>query len=268
MGINFAAFLGVSLVRGGVPADLLHPLGHARERFLWAFMAAISSFLIGGCLSIGLAGWALFRGGSHDNLAVAWIVLAVSFAADGSSLLQSLRQARREAGQRKVSLSHYVFRSSDPALRAVVVEDSAALVGVGLAAIGLLVSSLMGSTIPDAVASLLIGVLLAVTAFRLARPVADLLVGRSLSPEGLAQLTSILASDPSIEEVLTVHAVYTGPLEVIVAAKVHPAAGLTVDQLTRAMDGLDGALRSALPEVADVYLDVTSYRLATLQHAT
>ena len=138
----------------------------------------------------------------------------------------------------------------------------------GINTLVLLVSSLMGSTIPDAVASLLIGVLLAVTAFRLARPVADLLVGRSLSPEGLAQLTSILASDPSIEEVLTVHAVYTGPLEVIVAAKVHPAAGLTVDQLTRAMDGLDGALRSALPEVADVYLDVTSYRLATLQHAT
>jgi divalent metal cation (Fe/Co/Zn/Cd) transporter len=71
-------FLGVSLVRGGLPADLLHPLGHGRERFLWAFMAAISSFLIGGCLSIGLAVWALFRGGSEENLLVAWVVLAIS----------------------------------------------------------------------------------------------------------------------------------------------------------------------------------------------
>jgi divalent metal cation (Fe/Co/Zn/Cd) transporter len=93
--------------------------------------------------------------------------------------------------------------------------------------------------------------------------VADLLVGRSLPPDRLEQLARILASDPAIEQVLSLHAVYTGPQEVIVAAKVHPAAGLTIDELTRAMDSLDTAVRSALPEVADVYLDVTSDRLDT-----
>jgi hypothetical protein len=97
-------------------------------------MAAISSFLIGGCLSIGLAVWALLKGGSHENLAVAWVVLAVSFVADGSSLVQSLRQARREAQERGVSLPEYLLRSSDPALRAVVGEDGAVVIGVLLAA--------------------------------------------------------------------------------------------------------------------------------------
>ena len=257
-------FLGVSLLRGGMPADLLHPLGHGRERFLWAFMAAIASFLIGGCLSIGLAIWALLSGGSEEDVGFAWVVLAVALVADGTSLVRSLRQARDEAHERGLSLPGYLLGSSDPALRAVVVEDCAGLIGVGLAATGLLLSQLLGTRTPDALASLLIGVLLAVTAFGLARPVADLLVGRSLPADQLQQVHAILASDPAIDEVLALQAVYTGPQEVIVAAKVHPAGGLSIDQLTRAMDRLDGAIRSAVSEVADVYLDVTSYRLDTL----
>jgi cation diffusion facilitator family transporter len=256
-------FLGISLVRGGVPADVAHPFGHGRERFLWAFMAAIASFLIGGCVSIGLAIWAFFKdGGSTENVLVAWAVLAVAFLADGTSLVQGLRQARREAEERGMPLPHYLLQSSDPSLRAVVVEDSAALVGVGLAAAGLLLTQMTGSNTPDALASLLIGVLLAVTAFGLARPVADFLIGRSLPPERLQQVSAILSSDPAVEEVLALQAVYTGPQEVVVAAKVRPASGLTIEQLTRAMDGLDRTLRTMLPEVADVFIDVTGYRQA------
>jgi divalent metal cation (Fe/Co/Zn/Cd) transporter len=227
-------------------------------------MAAIASFLIGGCLSIGLAIREFVAGSSTDNLLFAWVVLAFSFAADGVSLSQSLRQARREARERGQSLRRYLLRASDPALRAVVVEDSAALVGVGLAALGLFMSALVGNETPDAIASLLIGLLLAVTAFGLARQVADFLVGRSLAPEQLQRLSTILAASPATEEVLGLRAVYTGPEEVIVAAKVHPAASLTIEQLTRAMDDLDSAVRSALPEVADVYIDVTTHRLDTL----
>ena len=73
-----------------------------------------------------------------------------------------------------------------------------------------------------------------------------------------------MAGSPAVAQILTIWAVYTGPEEAIVAAKIHPADGLTSDQLTRAMDDLDQAIRSALPEVADVFLDVTTYRLETL----
>jgi cation diffusion facilitator family transporter len=256
--------LGVSLYRARLPADLVHPLGHGRERFLWAFMAAIASFLIGGCLSIGLAIRELVEGGSTGNLLLGWVVLAIALAADGMSLLQSLGQARRQARERGQPLPRYLLRAADPALRAVVVEDSAALIGLGLAAGGLLLSDLVGNNTPDALASLLIGILLALTAFALARPLADFLIGRSLPAEPFQRLYAILAAAPAIEEVLALQAVYTGPEEVIVAAKVHPAAGLTIEQLTRAMDELDSALRSASPEVADVYLDVTTFRSDTL----
>ena len=255
--------LGISLRRARRPADATHPLGHGRERFLWALMAAIASFLIGGCLSVGMAIYEFRSPEPPGHSLAAWIVLAVSFVADGISWLQSIAQARSDARERGRSVWGHLLRSSDPLVRAIVVEDSAALIGLVIAAGGLLARQMMGTNTPDAVASLLIGILLAITAFALARPLADFLIGRSLPPELLTELHDILASSPLIEQVLTIHAVYTGPEEVIVAAKVHPSKAAGIEDLARAMDSLDQQLRAASPFVADVYLDVTMHRLDT-----
>ena len=254
-------FLGIGLRRGRQPADAAHPLGHGGERFLWAFMAAIASFLIGGCLSVAMAIRELAARHPVSAGLVVWIVLGVSFVADGTSWLQSMRQARRQAKEYGATLWRYILRSSDPVVRAVVFEDSAALVGLGLAAGGLLLSEILGTSVPDSLASLLIGLLLAVTAFGLARPFADFLVGRSLPPLLLEKLHAIVREDAAIEQVLSLRAVYTGPEEVVVIAKVHPVESLNIKQLTRAMDDLDHRIRAALPLVADVFIDVTSYRV-------
>lgn len=256
--------LGVSLKRARRPADADHPLGHARERFLWAFIAAIGSFLIGGCVSIALAIRDFGQPLSTRSTTAAWIVLIISFGADGTSLLQSVRQARHDAKERNRPLWHHLLRSSEPIVRAIVVEDSAALVGVILAAGGLFFSEITGSNLPDAIASLLIGILLAFTAFGLARPLAEFLVGRSLPSDQLEKIRSIIAASPAIDEILHLQAVYTGPEEVIVAAKVHPSSKLTIDQLAKAMDDLDHQLRAGSPFVADVFLDITSYREGTV----
>ena len=251
-------FLAVGLYRARQPPDEDHPFGHARERFLWAFMAAIGSFLIGGCLSIALAITHWNSPNPVEGGIAAWAVLAVAFAADGASWLQALRQARRQARDYGISVPRYIVRASDPVVRAVFVEDSAALVGLLLAAGGLLASRLTGSRMPDAVASLLIGLLLAVTAFALAKPFAEFLVGRSIPGPQLERLRAIFDEDEAIEEVLQLRAVYTGPEEVIVLAKVRPLRSLAIRQLAVAMDELDGRIRSALPLVADVFIDVTA----------
>jgi divalent metal cation (Fe/Co/Zn/Cd) transporter len=223
-------------------------------------MAAIASFLIGGCLSIALGVQKLLVGGSESNLLVAWLVLGVASIADGVSLFQSLRSARREADGPHQSLRRRVLHSSDPTFRAIIVEDAAALVGLGLAAIGLAASALLGDSRWDAVASILIGLLLATTAFGLAWPLSDYLVGRSVTVEELAQLYGVLAAAPAVEEVLTLQAVYTGPDQVIVAAKVRPVSTLSIPELTRAMDEVDHLMRASFPRVADVYVDVTAFR--------
>jgi cation diffusion facilitator family transporter len=256
--------LGTALRRSRVPADMRHPLGHGRERFLWSFIAAISSFLIGGLVSIGLAIRELRDVGPPGHGIAAWLVLGVSFVANGASWRQSLRQAQREAREHGKTTWHYIRRTSDPTLRAVVVEDSVALLGLALAAAGLLLSDLVGDSTPDGLAALAIGLLLAFTAIGLARPLAEYLVGFSLPVEQVQQLRAILTATSAVEQVLTVRAVYTGPEEVIVTARVHPTPNLTIDQLSKAMDEVDLEMRAALSEVADVYIDVTTHRLETL----
>jgi len=253
-------FLAIGLYRARQPPDADHPLGHARERFLWAFMAAITSFLIGGCLSIALA---IVRLRSHhtlENTLWAWIVLGVSFLADGTSWVQALRQAREQAKDYGISVPRYLSLASDPVVRAVFVEDSAALIGLLLAAAGLAVSEISGSGTADSVASLLIGILLAVTAFLLARPFADFLVGRSIPEAQLARLRAILEEDGAVEKLVALRATYSGPEEVIVVAKVRPSPRLDIGGLSRAMDDLDRRVRKALPYVADVFVDITGDR--------
>ena len=250
-------FLAVGMYRARQPPDEAHPFGHARERFLWAFMAAIASFLIGGCLSIGIAIRELETRHPVASGAAPWIVLAVAFVADGTSWLQGMRQARRQAKDYELTAWRYFLRASDPVVRAVLVEDSAALIGLGLAAGGLLVSRIVGSNAPDSVASLLIGVLLAVTAFLLARPFADFLVGRSISAPQLERLREVVEADPAIEQVLVLQAMYMGPEEVVVLAKARPSPKLSIGELGLAMDDLDRKIREALPFVADVFIDVT-----------
>src|SRR5207253_3171412 len=143
-------------------------------------------------------------------------------------------------------------------VRAIVVEDSAALIGIALAAGGLIVSHATGSNVGDAIASLLIGVLLAITAFGLAWPLADFLVGRSMMPEHLEQLHALFRDVAAIDEVQSLRTFYTAPEEVIVVAKVHPSPSLSIEELAQAMDDLDQTIRARFGLVADVYIDVTT----------
>src|SRR6266576_6295584 len=218
--------LGVSFRRARRPADAEHPFGYGALRFLWAFLAAISSFLIGGCLSVGLAVNDLLHGNAIDEFLVAWIVLGIAALADGTALVQTMRQARREDALWDLPTIRYLRHTSDPTLRTLAVEDTAALIGLGLAAAGLLVHELGGPASSDAIASLLIGLLLGLTAIGLARPLADLLIGRSIMPARLELARRTLAESPAVDEIRQLYAVHVAPQEVLLAAKVHPVADM------------------------------------------
>jgi cation diffusion facilitator family transporter len=249
--------LAVSFRRARRDADTAHPFGYGGVRFVWAFLAAISSFLIGGCLSVGLAIHERVHGGAVDHYLAAWIVLAVAAVADGAALAQTLAQARREAARWGRSTWDFLRHTSEPTLRALAVEDTAALVGVALAAGGHQVGGPAGS---DAIASLLIGILLGATAIGLARPLADLLIGRSIQPDRLRRVQETIAQSPAVDEVLDVYAIHLAPQDVLVAAKVHPVADQSGEQLAGLLDDLDVHLRSELPEVGEVFIDVTAHR--------
>jgi cation diffusion facilitator family transporter len=252
-------FLGVSFRRARRPADAEHPFGYGGVRFVWAFLAAISSFVIGGCLSVGLGINDLVHGNVVDNFAVAWVVIGVAVLADGSALAQTMRQARREAALWRLPAIRYLRNTSDPTLRALAVEDGAALVGLALAASGLLVHQLGGPAASDAIASVLIGVLLGITAIGLANPLVDLLIGRSVMPQRLELARRTLDESPAVDEVRQLYAVHVAPQEAILAAKVHPDSHLSARELGIAMDELDSRLRAELPEIGEVFIDITDH---------
>jgi cation diffusion facilitator family transporter len=252
--------LSFSMYQARRPADPEHPFGYGATRFLWAFLAALSSFVIGGCLSVGLAIHELARGSAVDHALVAWIVLVIAAIADGASLAQTMRQARREAATWAGSTIAYLRKTSEPTLRALAVEDTAALVGVALAATGLLVRQLGGPEASDAIATLLIGILLGATTIGLARPMADLLIGRSMLPERLAVARATIARSPVVDRALDLYAIHVAPQDVLLAAKVRPAVDLTGADLARGLDELDMELRRQLPEIGEVFIDVTARR--------
>ncbi len=128
----------------------------------------MATFLIGGCYSVAIAIQHLTRPEKSGNPRAAWIILAIAFVLDSLSLVQAFRQARAEARERKLALLSYFRRSSDPTVRAIVMEDGAALVGLLIAAAGLFLSQRLGSGRPDAIASLLIGLLMGGTGVVLA----------------------------------------------------------------------------------------------------
>jgi cation diffusion facilitator family transporter len=257
---NNEVLLAISFRRARRAADAEHPFGYGGVRFIWAFLAAIASFVIGGCLSVGLGINDLVHGNVVNDFAVAWIVLGIAAIADGTSLVQTMRQARREAALWGVPTIRFLRITSDPTLRALAVEDTAALVGLVLAAAGLGVHELGGPASSDAIASVLIGILLGATAIALARPLADLLIGRSVAPARLELARQIVEASPGVDEILQLYAVHVAPQDVVLAAKVHPSEKLDVDQLARSMDELDARLRSELPEIGEVFIDVTQHR--------
>ena len=117
-----------------------------------------------------------------------------------------------------------------------------------------------GPASSDAIASLLIGLLLGLTAIGLARPLADLLIGRSILPARLELARRTLEGSPAVDEVRQLYAVHVAPQEAILAAKVHPDSDLSAPQLASAMDELDSRLRAELPEIGEVFIDITNHR--------
>src|SRR5215467_1550720 len=176
-------FLLIANRRSRRPPDAAHPLGHGREAYVWSLFAALGLFVAGAAVSVTHGVQELIHPEPASHFAIGYIVLAVAFVLEGASFLQSVRQAKPEAESMQKDLIEHVLDTSDPTSRAVFAEDSAALVGVVLAAAGLGLHQLTGSPVPDAVGSILIGVLLGVVAVVLINRNRRYLIGQEAAPE-------------------------------------------------------------------------------------
>ena len=252
--------LFIALRRGERPADARHPLGYGREAYLWSLLAALATFVAGAVVSVIDGVDRILHDGDRGNPVVAFAVLAVAFALESVSLRRALRQIRGSARRYRIRATTFLQETTDTTVRAVTFEDTAALVGLVLAAAGLAATEVTGSSLWDGLSSVLIGVLLVVVAWSLAAANLSLLVGRS-APLGLdAVLLQELESLPDVTSVPVFVTSVTGPRRLLVAAKVEFRDDCTTDDIERVADEAERRLVARYPGIQYVFLDPTAAR--------
>jgi cation diffusion facilitator family transporter len=200
--------------------DLSHPMGYGREAYVWAMFAAFGLFTAGAGVSITHGVQQLLDPEPAGDYGIAYAVLAIAFVLEGVSFTQAFRQARKAGRERGTTTLQSVSTTSNPTLRAVFAEDAAALLGLVIAFFGILLHQLTGSPVPDAIGSILVGVLLGVIAVILIDRNRRFLVGQAVSPALLESVAGRLSDHASIERVTYLHLEYVGPERLYLVAAV------------------------------------------------
>jgi cation diffusion facilitator family transporter len=246
------------------PPDAAHPLGYGREAYVWSLFAALGLFVAGAVVSVSQGVEALIHPETASNFVIGYIVLAVSFVLEGVSFLRSVRQAKPEAESMQRDLIDHVLATSDPTLRAVFFEDSAALVGVVIAAAGLGIHELTGSAVPDAVGSILIGALLAVVAFVLINRNRRYLIGQEADPRVRAAAIRALMAEPEVARVTYLRLEVVGPQMVFVVGDVDLTGDDPEPRLAVRLRALEAKI-TASPAVAGAVLSLSAPDEPTLE---
>ncbi len=239
-------------------ADEQHPFGYGKERYFWSFVVAIVVFGVAGTLSVFEGVEQVLSGGAltWDQARWAFLVLGGALVFEGGSLTISLRQARKKRAELGASsLARALTRSKDATLATVVLEDVVALIGILLAAggIGLTVYTQDGRF--DGAASILIGALLLIFAFVLARRNRDLIVGESADPEVQLELIRAMEAHPEVQEVVSLRTMHLSPKDVLVGAEINFTDGLDTDEVERAIDEVERAIRERVPSARRIFIE-------------
>jgi cation diffusion facilitator family transporter len=249
-------FLLIANRRARRPPDRAHPFGHGREAYVWSLFAALGVFVAGGAVSVTRGVQELIHPEPAERFLIGYGVLAVSFVLEGISFLQSVRQARSEAEPLQRDLIEHVMVTSDPTLRAVFAEDSAALAGLVIAAAALAADQLTGSAVPDAVGSILVGLLLGVVAVVLINRNLQFLVGEEADPRIRSAVLRALLEMPEVARVTYLRLEIIGPRTVFVTGDVDLTGDDTESHVAVRLRALEAKF-CASPAVAGAVLSLS-----------
>ena len=239
------------LKRAGRPPDERHPFGYGLELYFWCFVVALMIFALGGAFSIYQGIQKVLRPEAIESAWVNFVVLGASMVFEGMSFAVAYRELHsRFTG---VSLWTAIRRSKDPSTFAVLLEDSAALVGLVFAAAGVAASTWLGYPAADGAASIAIGALLIVIAAVLANETRSLLTGESASPRVLDIARVVLASDPRVRKVEQIMSLHLGPSEVLLAITIVLRDDLSVKQVRETAQELREQIELSQPVISHVF---------------
>jgi len=234
-------------------ASYRHQFGYGRELFFWSFIVATMLFGISGILSLEQGVSSLTEGNHRiENVEISYIVLAIAFGFEGNALRIALKQFTkdiRDKGEKvtpKSMIAHFK-ESKDTVILTVVVEDSAALLGIAIAAIGIFLSDWTGNYIYDSISSLLIGSLLMFFAFFLAKENRGLLIGESITPKEYKRIVRSIKEIAEVNKIISMRTMHMGPEDILVGVQVNLVDNLDTDKIETITDIIEQKIMQVIP---------------------
>lgn len=245
------------LRRAAKPPTPEHPFGFGLQLYFWTFVVAVMIFGVGAVVSISEG---VEKIAHPEPVSYAWvnyIVLGLGVLFEGAVWVVAFKAFKRERGQR--SMIAAIRASKDPTTFTVLFEDTAALLGLAIALIGVALSQLLDLPVLDGVASVLIGAILAITAFFLAYESQSLLTGESADPETRAGIERIASAEPGVERVNQALTMHFGPNEVLVALSLDFRDSLSAREVENAVSHIERVIKEAFPHVRRVFVEAQSF---------
>lgn len=241
------------------PASDKHPFGYGKERFFWSFIAAIFIFGVGATYAIYEGVAKLRHPHPPENLEWAYWVLAISFVLEAGSIGLAVYQEAKEAHHEGLTFFAYLRESKDPTAKTVIFEDSAALLGIVIAGVGIYLTD--HHTGPgdgaywDGLASIVIGLVLAVVAFVLARTSRGLLLGEAANPKNCAAIKQAIESHPNVVKVVELLTMHLAPKQILINAHVNLRDDMVTGDIVKTVEEVEHLIRRAEPKVEMIFLE-------------
>lgn len=234
-----------------------HAFGFGRERYFYGFVVAVMLFTVGAVFSIYDGIHKIIHPGAVESAIVAYVVLGVSFVLEALSLRTAVMEVNRARGAHGFRM--FVHVTKTPELPVVLLEDTAALLGLGFAFLGVLLSQLTGHDEWDGVGSVCVGVLLASAAFIVGYETKSLLIGESATDEDSRKVVAALEAGPEGFKAIHLRTSHIGPETLLVAAKIGVRGDQTATELAAGIDAAEGRIRAAVPIAETIYLEPDIY---------
>jgi cation diffusion facilitator family transporter len=242
------------------PASEKHPFGYGMERFFWSFIAAIFIFGVGATYALHEGYQKLTHPHAPENLNVAYWVLGISFVLEAGSIGLALYQEIKEAHHEGLTFREYLRESKDPTAKTVLFEDSAALLGIVIAAVGLYLTERHtgpgGGAYWDGLASMTIGVVLAIVAFVLARSARGLLLGEAATPRSVERIRQAILSHPNVRQVIELLTMHLAPKQILLNAHINLRDDLATNDIEHTIMEIEAAIKRAEPKVHMIFLEM------------
>jgi len=245
--------------RANRPPDDKHPFGYGKELYFWAFVVAVSIFFVGAALSIYEGVHKTFHPQPVKSLALPLSVLGISVLFEAYPWWIALSEAKRLRRTKGFKgFFDMAIRSRNPTVMVVLFEDSAAMIGLFIAGVGISLAHFFHNPIFDALASVFIGLILLVLALFLARETKALLIGESATRLDREKIAQMVCSLPEIERCGRLLTMHLGPNEILVNMDVEFADNLSTDDLESIVAQIESRVKAAVPEATRIYIEARS----------